>query len=77
MLIWVIWLNISNINYLWRFLGFGTDFVKQKQTQSKPIYSFCVLRTAKRNLKKQSQFVGEQIGVNSYLKGYYGNITAC
>jgi len=28
-------------------------------------------------LKKQSQFAGEQIGVKSYSKGYYGNITAC
>jgi len=37
MLKWVIWLNISNINYLWRFLGFGADFVKQKQTQTNPI----------------------------------------
>jgi hypothetical protein len=24
-------------------------------------------------LKKQSQFADEQIGVNSYMKGYYGN----
>jgi hypothetical protein len=27
------------------------------------------------NLKKQSQFVGGQIGVNSYLKGHYGKMT--
>jgi len=28
-------------------------------------------------LKKQSQFASGQIGVNSYLEGYYGNIAAC
>jgi len=28
-------------------------------------------------LKKQSQFAGEQIGVNSILKGNYGNKPAC
>jgi hypothetical protein len=28
-------------------------------------------------LKKQSQFASEQIGVNSYLKGNYGNMSAC
>jgi hypothetical protein len=31
----------------------------------------------KRNLKKQSQFSGKQIGVSSYLEGDYGKITAC
>ena len=30
----------------------------------------------KGKLKKQSQFAGGQIGVNSYLKGDYGKITA-
>jgi len=29
------------------------------------------------DLKKQSQFAGGQIGVRSYLKGDYDNITAC
>jgi len=29
------------------------------------------------DLKKQSQFAAGQIGVNSYLKGYYGNKPAC
>jgi len=28
-------------------------------------------------LKKQSQFAGGQIGVNSYLKGKYGNMAVC
>jgi hypothetical protein len=28
-------------------------------------------------LKKQSQFAGGQIGVSSYLKGKYGNKSAC
>ena len=35
------------------------------------------MRTAKTNLKKQSQFAGEQIGVNSFLKGNYGKIPLC
>jgi hypothetical protein len=29
------------------------------------------------DLKKQSQFTSGQIGVNFYLKGNYGDITAC
>jgi len=36
--------------------------------------AFGVLRTAKTKLKKQSQFAGGKIGVNSFTKGYYGNI---
>jgi hypothetical protein len=28
-------------------------------------------------LKKQSQFFGGRIGVKSYLKGNYGNISTC
>jgi len=35
----------------------------------------CVLRAAKGKLKKQSQFIGGQIALNSYLKGYYDKIT--
>jgi len=30
-----------------------------------------------RNLKKQSQFAVGQIGVSSYLKGYYDKIPLC
>jgi len=36
-----------------------------------------VLYTAKMNLKKQTQFVCGQTGVNSYLKGNYDNMAFC
>jgi len=35
-----------------------------------------VLRTARAKLKKQSQFAGGQIDVNSYMKGEYEEIAA-
>jgi len=35
------------------------------------------MRIAKRNLKKQSQFVGGQNGTNSYMKRSYDNIQSC
>jgi hypothetical protein len=37
----------------------------------------CVLRIARTKLKKQTQFEGRQIGVNSYMKGAYGEIPPC
>jgi hypothetical protein len=38
---------------------------------------YCVLRSARTNLKKQSQFAAGQIGAYSYMKGTYGNKSAC
>jgi hypothetical protein len=34
-------------------------------------------RVERVRLKKQSQFAAGQIGVKSYMKGYYGNKPAC
>jgi hypothetical protein len=48
----------------------------KKQSQFIRIAS-CLLRIAKTNLKKQSQFDSGQIGAYSYMKGTYGNKPAC
>jgi len=48
----------------------------KKQSQFVRI-EYCVMRIAKTKLKKQSQFSGGQIGVNSFLKGNYGNNIPC
>ena len=45
------------------------DVAQDKFTRA----AFCVMRTAKTSLKKQSQFAGGQIGVRSCVKGPYDN----
>ena len=56
--------------------GFGWRKNKAKQSQYDRTED-CVLRTAKVNLKKQSQFVPGQNGATSYMKGDYDNIPVC
>jgi hypothetical protein len=52
-----------------------TVFDVEKQTQFYLAPRFTLGVVEKANLKKQSQFLPGQIGVSSYLKGNYGNIT--
>ena len=58
------------------FGGFGQRKTKPIQSQFVRI-AYCVMRIAKRHLKKQSQFVSARIGVNSFMEGNYGNKRAC
>ena len=53
----------------------GNKHDLKKQSQFTRI-ACCVLRAAKWNLKKQSQFAVWQIDVKSYMKGYYEEFQA-
>ena len=48
---------------------------KNKANRSR--IEYCVMRIAKRNLKKQSQLQNGQIGVKSYVEGDYGITPLC
>jgi hypothetical protein len=50
---------------------------KNKANQSQSYLAPSTAGDLKTNLKKQSQFAFGQIGVSSYLKGYYDKIPLC
>ena len=47
----------------------------QKNKANLSRIEYCVMRIAKANLKKQSQFVSGRIGAKSYMQGNYDNMS--